>query len=139
MTQKQIKQQLITIIEAKKARSAWMRGVKEYAAEVLDSLDDVNNLLNNDDYKTINKKLLNGAPSWHDYSWGGSSLIYDEDIAARLCSPSELKLTRGGQRRPNRREEWLDVQARALYQASRAVYESIRQLKWYGAMDKQHD
>lgn len=51
------------------------------------------------------------------YNWGGSSLIYDADIAGRLCCPSELKKTRNGERRPNSREEWLDVQARALYQA----------------------
>ena len=45
------------------------------------------------------------------------SLIYNEDIAERLCTPSELKKTRHGERRPNAREEWLDTQARALFQA----------------------
>lgn len=33
----------------------------------------------------------------------------------------ELKKTREGERRPNSREEWLDVQARALTQAARVV------------------
>lgn len=65
--------------------------------------------------------LLNGANDWSQYSWGGSALIYDGDIAERLCTPSELKKTRNGERRPNSREEWLDVQARALYQACNRV------------------
>jgi hypothetical protein len=45
----------------------------------------------------------------------------NEDIAERLCTPSELKKTRHGDRKPNSREEWLDVQARALYQASNRI------------------
>ena len=64
------------------------------------------------------EKLLSGAKDWKEYSWGGRSLIYDQDIAERLSSPSELRKTNNGQRRPNAREEWLDTQARALYQAS---------------------
>ena len=66
--------------------------------------------------------MLNGAQDWNKYSWGGSSLIYDGDIAERLCTPSELKKTRNGERRPNGREEWLDTQARALHQAAKRVY-----------------
>ena len=62
--------------------------------------------------------LKNGASDWDQYSWGGSSLIYNSDIAERLCCPSELKKTRNGERRPNSREEWLDTQARALRQAA---------------------
>ena len=72
--------------------------------------------------------MLNGATDWREYSWGGCSLIYDGDIAERLCTPSELKKTRGGERRPNSREEWLDTQARALYQACNRIiriYKSI--------------
>ena len=69
----------------------------------------------------FSRALLNGASDWSAYSYGGSSLIYNGDIAARLCCPSELKKTREGERRPNSREEWLDVQARALAQAARVV------------------
>ena len=72
--------------------------------------------------------MLNGARSWHDYSWGGCSLIYDRDIANRVCTISELKKTDNGTKRPNRREEWLDVQARALHQAEMLIKESIRNL-----------
>lgn len=44
---------------------------------------------------------------------------------ARLCTPSELRRTHNGERRPNSREEWLDTQARALYQAARRVKRHI--------------
>ena len=111
-------------------RSAWSRGVTKYALELLDELFE--NITNGyfdiedlDSPKLLRKRLLNGADSWSHYSWGGCALIYDSDIAERLCTPSELKKTKGGERRPNAREEWLDVQARALYQASKVVQYSV--------------
>lgn len=77
--------------------------------------------------KECREWMLNGAQDWEQYSWGGSALIYDCDIAERLCCPSELKKTRNGERRPNSREEWLDVQARALYQAASRVVNAYRE------------
>jgi hypothetical protein len=73
----------------------------------------------------VDRALLNGAADWNQYSWDGCSLCYDGQIAERLCTPSELKKTRHGERRPNSREEWLDTQARALFQASNRVKKSI--------------
>ena len=84
--------------------------------------------------KKVRAALLNGAADWSQYSWGGCSLIYDGDIAERLCCPSELKKTRNGERRPNSREEWLDVQARALFQAANRVCRHIRTLEKSGAI-----
>ena len=95
-------------------KSAWQRGVDAYAGELREHLRE-NRL------KPTEENMLNGARSWKEYSYGGSSLIYDEDIARRLSSPSELKKTKNGQLRPNKDEQWLDTQARALYQASRQV------------------
>ena len=95
-------------------KSAWQRGVDEYADELRENLRE-NKLA------PTEKNMLNGASDWKQYSWGGMSLIYNEDIARRLSSPSELKRTKNGQLRPNKNEEWLDTQARALYQASRKV------------------
>lgn len=118
-------------LEASPARSAWARGVKEYAAELLDGLEEAidGGYFYPDDLaapKLVARALLNGAGDWGQYSWGGCSLIYNEDIAHRLCSPSELKRTRDGERRPNAREEWLDTQARALYQAADLLQRIIR-------------
>lgn len=111
-------------------RSAWGRGVQVYAHELLDTLEQAINdgYFDPDDlsaYKIVSSALLNGASDWDQYSWGGSALIYNCDIAARLCSPSELKKTRDGERRPNSREDWLDVQARALYQAARRAVRAV--------------
>lgn len=118
-------------LDEEKTRSAWGRGVKEYAAELIDELGEAiaGGWFDPADIGAplmLKKQLLNGASDWPQYSWGGSSLIYNEDIAARLCTPSELKKTRNGERRPNAREEWLDTQARALYQAARMVQRIAR-------------
>ena len=118
--------------EAKKARSAWSRGVFEYVRELwVDLCESIEGgYFESEDLKApqmVKKALLNGADSWSAYSWGGSSLIYNSDIAARLCCHSELKKTREGERRPNAREEWLDTQARALFQASEKLQRIIRE------------
>jgi hypothetical protein len=105
-------------IEAEKVRGAWAKGVKAYALELLEEMDENSEA---DKEAVSEKSLMNGADTWSEYSWGGSALIYDGDIAARLCSPSKLKKIHDGERRPNASEEWLDVQARALYQAARMI------------------
>lgn len=119
-------QELRAAIEAEPARSAWDRGRKVYALELLGDLDEAIKggyfaAENITDRAALKEQMLNGAKDWSQYSWGGSALIYDGDIAERLCSPSELKKTKGGERRPNSREEWLDVQARALTQAASMI------------------
>lgn len=119
--------QIIEALKARKNRSAWEKGVNLYALELVEELAENirGGYINPDaitDHKSLKAALLNGARDWSQYSWGGCSLIYDSDIAERLCCPSELKKTRNGERRPNSREEWLDVQARALYQAFNRVF-----------------
>lgn len=116
--------QLREAIENSPARSAWGGGVKAYAIELIEDLPDDHEISGS---PTDEKALLNGADDWKQYSWGGCSLIYDPDIAQRLCSPSEYKRTRGGQARPNARENWLDVQARALSQAAALIVRLARE------------
>lgn len=117
-------------LESAKNRSAWSRGVNAYADDMLDDLLDwYPEAVENGTRSEVENALLNGAKNWSEYSRGGCALICDEDIATRLCSPSELKKTRNGERRPNRREEWLDVQARALYQAARLVSSTIYKMR----------
>lgn len=118
-------------LEQRKDRSAWSRGVTAYSVDMLQQIADYYNggYISADDLETLaaaEAVALNGARNWREYSWGGSALVYDGDIAAALCTPSELKKTRNGERRPNSREEWLDVQARALYQAFSRMYGAIR-------------
>lgn len=114
-----------------KNRSAWDRGVQQYAedfaAELAENLNG--GYISLDDLRTgkgAEDAMLNGADNWNQYSYGGSSYIYDWDIARILCTPSELKRTRNGERNPNSRETWLDVQARALFQACNRTKKAIR-------------
>lgn len=117
-------------LEAQKDRSAWGRGVNAYALELVEELREraAYEGRNPEPGKECREWMLNGAQDWNQYSWGGSSLIYDGDIAERLCTPSELKKTRHGERRPNSREEWLDTQARALNQACNRVARLYRSI-----------
>lgn len=117
-------------LEAHKDRSAWGRGVNAYALELVEELREraADEGRNPEPGKECREWMLNGAQDWAQYSWGGSSLIYDGDIAERLCTPSELKKTRHGERRPNSREEWLDTQARALTQACNRVARVYRSI-----------
>lgn len=111
------KNQIINYLCEQRPRSAWGKGVIAYAVDMLNGADvsAVTTLAE------LTKALLNGAGNWEQYSYGGCALIYDSDIAATLCTPSELKRTRNGERNPNARENWLDVQARALYQAAAKI------------------
>lgn len=132
-------EKLYQSIESEKQRSAWDKGVSVYALELVEQLgeqigDGYFDELNLSEPKKVRAALLNGAADWSQYSWGGCSLIYNSDIAERLCCPSELKKTRNGERRPNSREEWLDVQARALFQAANRVCRHIRTLEKSGAI-----
>lgn len=110
-------------INTSSARSAWARGVKEYALSLVDELEYRADYEGRkpDNMKELRRWMLNGAADWKQYSEGGCALIYNRDIARRLCTASELKKTNDGQKDPNPRESWIDVQARALYQAARLV------------------
>ena len=112
-------------LKAVKCRSAWSKGVKVYAYMLLDDI-----LLHSDyksitDFKSLHKALLNGEKNWQQFSRGGYALIYDEDIAENLCSPSELKKCKNGMLRPNKQEQWLDVQAQALFQAENLIKDCV--------------
>ena len=121
------KQKLLEAVAAvKHGRSAWSRGVQAYAVELLEAIDDGADLSNE---VMLQKALLNGAQSWAQYSEGGCALCYDVDIAERLCTPSELKRTNLGILPPNGLENWLEVQARALWQAHKVVEKAWRKLE----------
>ena len=121
---KTISAAILDELNARKCRGTWDNAVNTYAVELVESLDDWDK--QPESVAELRKMLLNGADDWKAYSWGGSSLVYNWDIAERLCSPSELKrvTNKNGLRDyPNSWEHWLDVQARALYQAANRVAE----------------
>ena len=107
-------------VNTMKARSAWGRAVIVYAQELLEDLESNPSLIEefNEGMPIREKDLLSGAINWEDYSEGGCSLIYNEEIAERLCTPSELEKTNFGKRHPNKQEDWIECQTRALKQAS---------------------
>lgn len=109
-------------------KSAWSKGVKLYALDLFDELIDRITYLEGVEpcnEKECRRWMLNGAQDWKDYSYGGCSLIYNQDIAKRLCTATELKKTHNGYEFPNKRENWLDVQSRALYQACELVIDFV--------------
>jgi hypothetical protein len=124
-------------VESQPARSAWGRGVKTYALEMIDNLEEYNGGEVPSGTTEMMDWLLNGANDWKQSSEGGQWLVADEEIAQRLCGPSELKKVAGGRRQPNKRETWIDVQARALHQASNLLVKVAYPILGGGAGYKQ--
>lgn len=115
--------EIIEKLDGMKPRSAWDKGVVTYAYHLANNIlncigDRFFDPLNYDiKYRDVNCYAFNGAFSAQEYSYGGGAFIYDHDIAAVLCTPSEYRRTHGGNHKPHNNETWLDVQARALFQA----------------------
>ena len=111
-------------VEAYEAASAWGRGVKEYASDLLDHVEEgiKGNWFSDADILSPNllkKELLNGAADWLEYSKAGNALIYDKDIEKRLCTPSGT----------NSWETWIELQARALAQAAGLIVRSAKYIE----------
>lgn len=116
-------------MENRTDRSAWDRGVTLYARELMgDVAENVERAYCAAPQTRAEfcRVARNGAGTWLEYSYGACALVYDGDIAERLCTPSELKKKRGGELNPNSRETWLDVQARALNQAAARAWNAVR-------------
>jgi hypothetical protein len=109
--------QLIQEINNTHERSAWLRGVNQYAVELAANVGEVVGDWQNYSFYELETIALNGATDWAEYSEGGCTLVYDCDICERLATPSEIKRTRHGELDPNAYESWIDVQTRALMQA----------------------
>ena len=101
---------------SKSERTYWSRGVasliRDYGEEVLQEHDG--EIISARDFF----KLWNcGAETLRAAVYGGFFDIWNYDIAKRLCTPSKLKKSNEGMRSPNKRENWLDLETRAMYQA----------------------
>ena len=122
-------------------QSAWSKGVTLYALDILAAIEEENDryyLILTDDNKidnvrngiTVHMNICSRFPfeDWKAYSRTGCSLIYDQEIAERLCTPSEYKRAeKNGFYRANSREDWLDCQGRALFQAGEMIKAAIRE------------
>lgn len=103
----------------KTPRSAWGKGVLHYAYFIMSKFEWETEIESEND-------LLNGAKDWKHASYSACFYVNNEVIALTLCNKSELRQTNYGKRRPNRNETWLDVQARALFQASQLILSIIK-------------
>lgn len=123
----------------KPARSYWGRAVQSDAIDMIENvLSDCGHVVDGVFSGTLSEFLASVVnhvgiinakiesvyscmPYIKESSRGGNWLIYNDDIAAHYCTPSELKRVthKDGTIRDhaNSREDWLDVQARAHYQA----------------------
>jgi hypothetical protein len=120
-----------------KRPSKWAQAVKEDAVHLLENFIEwhgEDTAFSKDNVK----ELLNGAEDWKQYSYGGSAYAYDSDIARHYCTESELKKVGlidygngfySNPNPPNSKETWLDVQARALYQASELIKKSVEDME----------
>ena len=111
----------------KKARSKWGKAVLQDAQWLLENVIEGCD----EPYELSEKLVLNGASDWNEFSWGGSAFIYNGEIAEHYSTPSELKFwgftKDGGVKRDTNTagEHLLDIQARALFQAWRAIRNEI--------------
>lgn len=117
-------QDIAPIIAAMNPRSAWNKGVQAYALELLEKAHDWGEGEREMGHTAIDDSAFfrNGAIDWLAYSEGGNALVYDADIAARLCNHTELRRTHNGELDPNERENWIQCQARALSQAATLIF-----------------
>lgn len=121
-------EQIESILNERHDLSAWNKGVTVYALELCEERRENENYTGQH-YTTLAEimaDIKNGADNWRMYSYGGCSLIYDGDICERLCCPSFQRKKDFGRLYPNSRETWLDLQARALYQAERRIIHAAR-------------
>ena len=104
-------EEITTAIKAIKPRGAWARARQTYALELLADVEG----------EFTPSKLLNGSESWQAFSEGGCALIYDEEIAERVCCPSEFINRRQGRISPNPMENWIQCQTRCLKEAANLI------------------
>lgn len=115
-----------------KTRSAWSKGVKAYALDILTKFEEwqkLNELEGLECLELDEAKALNGASDWSSWAYGGCGLFYDAYIAERLCTPSELRKLQyktGGMRTPAPCTNWLDIEARAARQAWQMIAKAVR-------------
>lgn len=130
---------LVSQLSKEKVRSCWDRAVQSDAIDMIERVkSDCGHVVNGvfsgtvseflaavvNHVGIINSKIetvYSCMPYIKESSRGGNWLIYNDDIAAHYCTPSELKRVthKDGSIRDhaNSREDWLEVQARAHYQA----------------------
>ena len=107
----------------------WDHGVALYAYDLLSELQVAlkDNEIDLDSLRSpavLEKALLCGARDWDQYSFGGCSLCYDNDIAKRLFSVKQNEYLQ--KRFKIDSHTYLDAQAKALRQAAMMIRDAIQ-------------
>lgn len=108
-----------------KTRSAWSKGVKAYALDILANFEEWQkfNEANGESVPELDEvTALNGADNWRHWAEGASGLAESYAILCRLCPPSEVK-------KGVRGIDWIEVEARAARQAWRMIADAVRKLE----------
>lgn len=125
-------QAVVNEVSNTKPCSAWNKGVKAYALDMLERFEGWRrwNEENGESVPELDEvTALNGASDWRAWSYGGCGLVYNAYIAERLCTPSELRKLDGGARVPVGAATWCDIEARAAVQAWRMIAAVMRGLE----------
>ena len=130
------KQEIIEQLEQKRQEhkriSKWRNGLYDIAIDRIDELDNNTQitwytLLNGALWQEKQANFENISHACNEYAWGGCGLIYDIDIAELLATKSEMYTRTGNfKEQPNNHEQWLDVYARAVYQAFRLIMRNYK-------------
>lgn len=89
IVQTAVKAAVVEEIENTSARSAWDKGVRDFAVDLFEQTAEDKTAI--EILSISEKNLLNGADDWEQFSCCGYWLAYDHDIAESLCTPSEFK------------------------------------------------
>lgn len=120
--------------------SPWQEAVQDYAQELLKNVSNELEWYRSENKPTevdlisacFNTSVFSNESDFDvaiRCSEGGCFLIYDEGIARKLCTSDEFERLHyykdGSLKNPNPRENWLQCQGRALFQAFRMLKENL--------------
>lgn len=110
-------------LNAAPRRTAWERGVLQYASDLFGAYVDSRGITDLDVRigKIEEADLLRGAESWQQYK----ALIWDRDICLRLGTKYQIQKTERGQKQPSRGGTWKELQAKALGEAAQIVITAV--------------
>lgn len=123
--------ELIKTIENEQPKSQYEKAKKYYALEICDNIKNHYNFRNLDknleNVENLQEYAMNGADSWSQYSWGGCSLVYNEDILQNIFCKSIAKKYQNAD--TVRGIHLLDYQANALVKAFSHIKRILKQIK----------
>lgn len=110
-------------------KSKLFESIKKYIGELIDDLEDRHKFSELIFTKSLSPKdveslLLCGAKNWNQYSHGGFSLFYNEDIAKRCETEENLKKIKDIET-----VNWLDIQGKRLALAASCILEAYKTIK----------